>query len=120
MQISETRFRPTPPDDSALKLRVVQTVDQRAHGQFTIENGEGSIGGEWDRYYVNLSGYCGEHNPGIFAAAPELYNELEVREGDLVMLLKAIEAGDPKAELLVRVGDMLRETRAALAKATAA
>ena len=47
---------------------------------------------------------------------PALLEELEVREGDLVMLRRAIEEGDPKAELLVRVNDMLRETRAAIAK----
>jgi hypothetical protein len=56
-------------------------------------------------------------NAHLIAAAPELYNEHEVREGDLVMLRKAVEAGDPKAELLVRIDDMLRDTRAALAKA---
>lgn len=61
-----------------------------------------------------------EANAHLIAAAPDLLNELEVREGDLVMLIKAIEAGDPKVELLVRSGDMLRETRAAIAKAGSA
>lgn len=59
----------------------------------------------------------GEANARLIAAAPDLLAELEVREGDLVMLKRAIEEGDPKAELLVRVSDMLRETRAAIAKA---
>jgi hypothetical protein len=57
-----------------------------------------------------------EANARLIADAPELLHELDVREGDLFMLRNAIEAGDPKAELLVRVEDMLRETRAALAK----
>lgn len=51
------------------------------------------------------------------ALLDEALRELDVRAGDLFMLRKAIEAGDPKAELLVRVEDMLRETRAVLAKA---
>lgn len=55
----------------------------------------------------------------LIASAPDLLAELEVRAGDLVMLIKAIEAGDPKAELLLRANDMLRETRAAISKATA-
>jgi hypothetical protein len=58
-----------------------------------------------------------EINARLIAAAPNLLTELEVREGDLVMLIRAIEEGDPKQELLVRAGDMLRETRAALIKA---
>lgn len=53
----------------------------------------------------------------LLAAAPALLEELDVRVGDLVMLRKAIEAGDPRAELFVRIDDMLRETRAAIAKA---
>lgn len=61
-----------------------------------------------------------EANARLIAAAPDLLAELEVREGDLVMLKRAIEEGDPKAELLVRVSDMLRETRAAIASATGA
>jgi hypothetical protein len=46
-----------------------------------------------------------------------LVAELDVRVGDLVMLRRAIEEGDPKAELLLRIDDMLRETRAALSTA---
>lgn len=58
-----------------------------------------------------------EANARLIAAAPDLLKELDVRVGDLFMLRKAIEAGDPKAELLMRVDDMLRETKAAIAKA---
>jgi len=68
-----TKFKPTPPDASALKLRAVQGQ----HGQFTIENGDGNLNGEFDRYYVNLGGYTGEHSPWVFAAAPELLVALE-------------------------------------------
>lgn len=56
-------------------------------------------------------------NAHLIAAAPDLYDELDCRVGDLFMLRRAIEEGDPKAELLVRIDDMLRETRAALSKA---
>lgn len=55
----------------------------------------------------------------LFSVASDLLAELDVRVGDLVMLRRAIDAGDPKAELLLRVDDMLRETRAAIAKAGA-
>lgn len=58
-----------------------------------------------------------EDDAHLIAAAPDLLNELGVREGDLVMLRKAIEAGDPKAEVFVRIDDMLRETRAVIALA---
>ena len=56
-------------------------------------------------------------NARLIAAAPELLAELDCRAGDLFMLRKAIEAGDPTRELLVRIDDMIRETRAAIAKA---
>lgn len=68
-----TKFRPTPPDASALNLRVVMGE----HGQVSIENGEGTLGGEFDRYYVHIGGYAGQHNPWVFAAAPELLAALE-------------------------------------------
>jgi hypothetical protein len=55
-------------------------------------------------------------NANLIASAPELYAELDCREGDLVMLRRAIEEGDPKRELLFRIDDMLRETRKALSK----
>lgn len=56
-------------------------------------------------------------NARLIASAPELLAELDVRVGDLVMLRRAIEEGDPKRELLFRIDDMLRESRAAIAKA---
>ncbi|GEM_PF-3865356 len=61
-------FAPTPCDESFKRLRVVP----RGHGQFGIGNGDGFAHGEFDRQYVELSGYCGPHNPWTFAAAPEL------------------------------------------------
>lgn len=112
MQISETRFRPTPPDDSALKLRVLRGE----HGQFTVENGEGSLGGEFDRYYVNFGGYFGEHNPAVFAAAPELYEAVAKARS---MLRRA--ANTAKTVALGRdLNRQADELDAALAKATAA
>lgn len=53
----------------------------------------------------------------LISLAPEMLEELEVRASDLFMLHKAIDAGDPKAELLMRVDDMLRETKALIARA---
>jgi hypothetical protein len=87
------------------------------HGRAVIMNADG-FDDHIDQI-VCLSGPCGPHNPNTFAAAPELLEELDCRVGDLVMLRNAIEAGDPKRELFVRIDDMLRESRAAIAKATA-
>lgn len=53
--------------------------------------------------------------PDLAAEIARLKTELEVRQGDLHMLKRAIEEGDPKSELLVRVNDAICETRAALA-----
>lgn len=75
-------FKPTPPAESALVLQAVQGD----HGQWAIRNGPGSLGGEFDRYYVELSGYCGEHNPHVFAAAPELQKALEKARNTLAGL----------------------------------
>lgn len=69
-------FKPTPPDASAVCLRVVKGADQ-CERQFWIENGPGSLGGEFDKYYVNFSGFFGAHNPWVFAAAPEMFKALQ-------------------------------------------
>lgn len=61
---------------------------------------------EAERYRV-----CGKLN----LENHEMRTELDLRVGDLVMLRRSIEAGDPKSELLFRIDDMLRETRKALA-----
>lgn len=89
---SSIPFTPTPPDASALVLRVVPCE----HGQFSIENGAGSLGGEFGRYYVHLSGYCGVHDPNVFAAAPEMTELL--RE-----LVRSYDEANP-----ARMGDMHR------------
>ena len=49
------------------------------------------------------------------AAVDELIETLEVAQGDLHMLKKAIEARDPWPELLVRATDTERDLRVALA-----
>ena len=64
-----------------------------------------------------VAGYLSEADATFYAAAPDIFDELDIRVGDLVMLRRAIEEGDPKAELLIRIDDMLRETSAALSKA---
>lgn len=70
--MTETAFKPTPADPEALKLVVVPLGD----GQYSIENGPGALRGEFNKYYVHLSGYCGAHDPAVFAAAPELLEAL--------------------------------------------
>lgn len=50
------------------------------------------------------------------AALPDLHEAHEVNLVDLKLLLLAVQAGDPKAELELRVGDILKRTVAALAK----
>lgn len=69
-------------------------------------------------FYDSVGAETEEANARLIAAAPTLYDELDIRVSDLVMLRKAIEAGDPKAELLNRIETMILESRAALAKAT--
>jgi len=55
----------------------------------------------------------------LIAAAPELLEALEVASGDLHMLKRAVNEGDPKTELLVRIGDCKAVIDAAIRKATA-
>jgi len=47
----------------------------------------------------------------------ELLAEHEMEILDLNLLRKAVEANDPKAELLIRIDDILRRKKAAIAKA---
>ena len=89
--------------DNNISERSIRIVDE--HGNVICDN---------EPYYPQA--LRAEHAP-LIAAAPDLLKELDVRVGDLVMLRKAIEAGDPRRELFVRIDDMLRETRAAIAKA---
>jgi hypothetical protein len=85
------------------------------------------------RVYHQAYSVCGVHRGGskggrphgdpyanarLIAAAPDLLAELDCRVGDLVMLRRAVEASDPRAELIFRIDDMLRESRVAIAKAT--
>ncbi|WPZ05464.1 Lar family restriction alleviation protein [Pelagerythrobacter marinus] len=48
-------------------------------------------------------------------AVQELVEAMEVAQSDAHMLRRAIESNDPKAELLVRVGDIDSDLRKALA-----
>lgn len=57
-------------------------------------------------------------NARLIAAAPELLEAHSINAGDLLMLRKAIHAGDPKEELLLRLEDILNRTRYAFDKAT--
>lgn len=68
-------------------------------------------------------GRAGEHdfaNARLIAASPDLLNEHINRLSDLMMLRKAIAFDDPKGELLVRIDDMLRDTRTIITKARGA
>ena len=54
----------------------------------------------------------------LMAAGPDLLGLHEADMVDLDLLAKAIHAGDPMPELVIRVTDMLNRKRAAIAKAT--
>jgi hypothetical protein len=56
-------------------------------------------------------------NATLIAAAPDYHRQTELTIGGLEMLRLAIEADDPKPELLRRVKDLLRENKAMQAKA---
>lgn len=56
----------------------------------------------------------------IHDAAHAMLDELETVASGLHMLIRAIEEGDPRNELRVRADDMLRETKAMIAKARGA
>lgn len=56
-------------------------------------------------------------NARLIAAAPDLYEAHDAIDGHCAMLLKAIAAGDPAAELRLRVKDIQTLSRAALSKA---
>lgn len=58
-------------------------------------------------------------NARLISAAPNQHEAHYINLGDLEMLRMAIAAGDPKKELLLRTDDMIKRTRAAIAKATA-
>jgi hypothetical protein len=55
----------------------------------------------------------------LLSVQKQLVAALEVQEGDLVMLCRAVTANDPKPEILYRTNDMLACTRAALLAAKA-
>lgn len=59
-----------------------------------------------------------EANARLIAGAPDLLGQLVSAQVDLDLLRRAIEEGDPKAELLIRVTDLWKRNAAALAKAT--
>ena len=56
-------------------------------------------------------------NARLIAAAPDLLAQHNTNLVDLDLLRRAIAEGDPKAELLVRVDDLIRFSRDAIAKA---
>jgi hypothetical protein len=58
-------------------------------------------------------------NARLIAAAPCLLEQHECEVSDLKFLLRAIEEGDPKAELVLRVKDMIRRETEVISKATA-
>lgn len=56
-------------------------------------------------------------NARLIAAAPGMLAKLNDIAGGLSLLRMAVEAGDPKREMLVRIDDMMREISATTAKA---
>lgn len=67
---------------------------------------------------TRIDGATFNANGRLIAAAPELLDQHEADMEDLTLLLDAINEGDPKAELVIRVEDMKRRKRAAIARAT--
>lgn len=59
-----------------------------------------------------------EAHATLIATCPDLLQEHLNRVSDLMLLRRAIDSADPKAELLLRVDDMLRDTRAVIDRAT--
>lgn len=55
----------------------------------------------------------------MIIAAPDMYEAHSVNQIDLALLMVAVQASDPKDELEMRVGDILKRTVAALARAEA-
>jgi hypothetical protein len=71
-----------------------------------------------ERLDLELDEYAKDaHLASLRAELAKARDELNCRVGDLVMLRRAVDEGDPKRELMVRINDMLRETRAALSPA---
>lgn len=54
---------------------------------------------------------------GRLSSAIEMDGHIDGSIVDLAFLRRAIEEGDPRTELLIRVNDMLRRSRTALSKA---
>lgn len=57
-------------------------------------------------------------NLRLMEASPYLLAQHDANLGDLILLRKAIECGDPKVELMLRVDDLKRRTDAVIFKAT--
>jgi hypothetical protein len=57
-------------------------------------------------------------NARLIAAAPELLGQHEADMVNLDLLAKAIHAGDPMPELVIRITDLLNRKRAVIALAT--
>lgn len=78
-------------------------------------------GGDNDLYsvadVVNANGYPqNEANARLIAASPLMYEAIDCAVIDLDLLLMAINADDPKRELLIRVTDIKRRLSTALSK----
>lgn len=75
-------------------------------------------------YQGSPCGYYTDHtrmaDARLMAAAPELLGQHEADMVDLDLLAKAIHAGDPLPELVIRITDMLNRKHALIAKATGA
>ena len=56
-------------------------------------------------------------NARLMAAAPTMYDQHEANIVDLEFLLAAVDADDPVDEIRLRINDIIRHTREALAKA---
>lgn len=82
------------------------TATRLVRGQFCVTSDWNSRKGTWERKYVEFSGYSGEYNPAIFAAAPDLLAAVKEFVG-------AVDAGTKFADQSV-----VDLARAALARAS--
>lgn len=73
--------------------------------------------GEWAALACGDTDESASANARLIAEAPNMYATLDVTAVDLDLLRRAIEDGDPKAKLLIRVKDMQERHRRALSKA---
>ncbi|WP_203309796.1 hypothetical protein [Sphingomonas beigongshangi] len=109
--MASTFIRPS--DPSAVRLVVCAPIGADC-GQWTIENGPGRLA-DFDKEYVNFGGYFGQHDPHVFAAAPEL---LIAAQAVVKAATKRALHGRDHVPSMRDEQDALGKLRAAISRAT--